>query len=381
MTIDELTTPMTVDEAKTAIYTAMATKGVKTTSWKTGAVVRTIVACVALVLAAFSRLQALIAAGGFLATAEGQWLTLVAHYVYGVTRSTGSFASGVVTFDNAGGGVYSGAAGDLVVRSGATDKTYRNTAAYSIGALATGVDVAFEAVELGSDSTAPAATIDELVTTLSGVTCTNVAALVGTDEETDVELRTRCAAKLGTLSPDGPADAYSYVARSTLRADGTPIGVTRVKTTPDGLGGVGVIVATGSGGVTGTEGDPATDLGAIAAAIWEQVEPLAVTATVASATAYPIAVTYELWVRASGGLTAGQIGEEVEAALTAYLAAVPIGGDGGFVRLSALEAVVGSVRPDTTRVTLTLPGGDTALLVASAPVAGTVTATAIHIGS
>lgn len=381
MTLDELTTPMTVDEAKTAIYDALAAKGVRTTSWKPGAVVRTIVACVAIVLAAFSRLQAMIAEGGFLETAEGVWLDQVAYYVYGVTRSPGSFASGTLTFDNAGGGVYSGGIGDLVVRSSTTDKTYRNTEPFTIGALATGVEIAFSAVELGSDSTAPAGTIDELVTTLSGVTVTNAAALVGTDEESDVDLRTRCAAKLGVLSPRGAADAYEYVARSAVAADGTPIGVTRVRTIPDGVGGVDVYVATASGGVTGTDTDPDTDLGAVAAAIWESCEPLAVEATVQSASALTIAVTYELWVRGRDGARAVDIEPLVADALAEYLSQVPIGGDGGYVRQSAIEAVIGSVRDDVTRVVVTVPSGDLALLLANAPVLGTVTATAIHVGS
>ena len=57
--------------------------------------------------------------------------------MYGVERSPGTFASGTLTFDNAGGGVYSGGIGDLIVRSSTTNKTYRNTEAFTIGALAT----------------------------------------------------------------------------------------------------------------------------------------------------------------------------------------------------------------------------------------------------
>jgi phage-related baseplate assembly protein len=116
------------------------------------------------------------------------------------------------------------------------------------------------------------------------VTVTNAAAFVGTDEETDVDLKVRCVAKLGSLSPNGARDAYNFIARSATRADGSPIGITRVRTIPDGIGGVDVYLATPSGGVTGTSGDPLTDLGAVAAAIWETTEPLAVEATVASAT-------------------------------------------------------------------------------------------------
>jgi phage-related baseplate assembly protein len=380
-TLAELTTPMTADEAKASIYAGLAASGVRTTAWKPGATVRTIIAVLALVLAAFSRLQANLAKGGFLETATGQWLTLVAYYVYGTTRSPGTFASGVVTFDNAGGGVYTGGIGDLVVRSSATNKTFRNTASFTIGALATGVQIPFAAVELGSASTAPALTIDELVTTLSGVACSNALALVGTDEETDIDLRTRCSAKLGSLSPRGAKDAYQYVARSAKRADGTPIGITRVSALSDGSGGVDVYLATASGGVTGDAFDPLTDLGAVAADIWTQAEPLAVTAVVQSASIVTIPVTYEWWVRGADGPRVVDLEELPPIDLAAYLSQVPIGGDGGFVRVSALAAVIGGARSDTTRVVITVPAADVAIAIDEAPALGAVTATAVHVGA
>src|SRR5690606_22967724 len=134
-TLEELTTPLTREEIEEAIYSTLAAKGVRTTSWKSGGVARTIITGTSIVLSAFSRLQALIAKGGFLDIAEDEWLTLVARHVYGVERIEGTFASGEVTLTNTGGGVFAGDAGDLVFScsSGpAEGKTYRNTAAYSL---------------------------------------------------------------------------------------------------------------------------------------------------------------------------------------------------------------------------------------------------------
>ncbi len=383
--LDELSRPLTVEEIKTAIYDYIAAYGLTTTSWKPGAVVRTIIAALAFVLAAFSVLLSLVAKSGFLELSSGDWLTLVARYVYGVEKDLGSFATGYVTLNNAGGGVYSGDADDLVVYNPVTGKSYRNTTAFAIGALETGVVVPIQAVELGTGSTSAAGEITGMETALAGVTCTNAAAVVGTDPETDAALRARCVESTAAASPNGPRDAYSYFAKTAKRSDGSSIGVTRVNPVPDGVGGIDVYVATSSGGVTGTAGDPNTDLGAVADAIHENAEPLGITPTVQSATPLAIAVTYELWLLSTTGLTTTQVEDLVEAALVAFMATAPIGGyviapATGKVYVSAIRAAIASALPSGSlvRVDVTLPAADVDVAAAEAPVLGTVTATAIH---
>ena len=380
----ELITPMTVAEASETIYAALAARGVKTTGWKPGAVVRTIVAALAIILAAFSRMQAAIAKSGFLDTAEGAWLTLLAFYVYSVTRDEGSFATGVVTCVNSTGSIYSGDPGDLVFINTASGKTYRNTEVFTIGSMST-VDIAIEAIEIGSDSTSLAGEIDDLVTTLNGVSVSNAADVIGSDAESDALLRLRCRESLGILSPNGPRDAYAYVARTTKRLVGSSIGVTRCVVIPDGYGNVDVYLATASGGVTGTVGDTSTDLGVIDEAIQLQVVPEAVTATVQSATSLTVAVTYELWVRDTIGLTATQVEDAVNDALSAAISDVPIGGEviapaAGKVYIDTLEAAIDGALPAGSIVkrTITVPAADVAVATNEAPVAGTMTATAIH---
>ncbi len=387
-TLSELTTPLTSDAIKTAIYQAMTARGLVTTSWKPGAVVRTIVAAVAIVIAAFSKLVALIASNGFLELAEDAWLEIKAREDYGVEKDAGSFATGYVTLSNAGGGVYSGDPDDLLFTNPTTGKSYRNTAAYSIGALQTGVIVPIRAVELGAASTSAAGTITQMETPLLGVTCTNAAAVVGTDPETDAALRARAREKTGALSPNGPVDAYAYFAKSATRADGSSVGVTRVNAIPDGFGGVAVFVATATGTITGTANDPNTDLGAVSDAIWKNVAPLAVTPAVQAATAKTIAVTYELWVREAASLTAAQIEALVGTAIATHLASVPIGGDVipsqvGRVYVSAIRTAIGAVLPAGTliRVDVTLPAADVDCIASDAPIAGTITATAVHLVS
>lgn len=381
-TLAELTTPLTRTEIEDAIYAAVEALGAKTTSWKPGAIARTIIAGAAIVLAAFSTLQARIAESGFLALATGDWLTIVAREVFGVERNTGTFAAGNVTLDNTGGGLFTPGIGDVIFLNSTTGKTYRNTAAFVLNPFQLGLSVPVEAVEIGADSTAGPADIDAFVTVLLAVTVTNPTAIVGQDPETDPALRERCLAKTGTLSPNGPADAYRYVALSAVTTAGTPAGVTRVRTIPDGAGLVDVYVATATGPVTGTIGNPATPLGAVDEAIQTQVVPLAVTAVVQSAVAATIAVTYSLWVKNTIGLTTPQIIARVTSALTLFLSEQPIGGSRkvpgpGFVFVEQLEGVIAEAvgSANLVDVQVTVPAADVPIAINEAPVLGTVTPT------
>ena len=381
-TLAELTTPLTKAEIKQAIYDAIEARGVATTSWKPGAVVRTIIAGIAIVLVGFSTLQQLIAEGGFLDLAEGDFLELLALQVYNVVKNNGTFAAGNVVLDNTGGGTFIVAIGDLIVLNSTSGKTYRNTAGFTLDPFETGEIVPVQAIEIGAASSSAATKIDALETVLTGVTVTNLAALIGLDAETDAALRVRCLAKTGVLSPNGPSDAYRFLALSATTDDGTPAAVTRVTTTPDGEGNVSVLVATAIGTVTGSIGDTTTPLGAVDEAIQTQAVPLAVTATVTSATALEIVITYELWVRATIGQTAAQLITTIEAALILFMSTQPIGGSrkvpgGGFVFLDAIEGVIAEAVGTTNLidVQVTVPAGDTAVASTEAPVAGLVTPT------
>jgi len=385
-TLSELTTPLTTAEVQQAIYDAIEARGVATTSWKPGAIARTIIAGVAIVLSSFSILQARIAESGFLDKAEDDWLTLVARFVYNVERSTGSFASGIVTLDNTGAGVFVVAVGDLTVSNSTTGKAYRNTAGFSLAAFETGKLVPVQAVEIGSDSTSPIGFIDTLVTVLLNVTVTNAAALVGADPDTDPQLRSKCLAKTGTLSPNGAADAYRFVAFEATKDDGTPVGITRLTAVPDGTGDVIVYVASATGPVTGSIGDTTTDLGAVDDAIQTQVVPLAVTATTVSATALAVHVSYVVWVRGTSGKTAVEMEAEIDLALTNFMSVQPIGGSrkvpgGGFVFKQAIESVVAEVVGTTDLIdkAISVPAADTAVGTTEAPVIGTIASTVIFV--
>lgn len=376
--LDDLTKPLTAAEVRESIYTVIGILGVNTTTWKPGAVLRTLIYAASIVIAALSSLIAVVTRGGFLSTSEEEWAELNAKEVYGETRLAETFATGEVTLVNGGGGIYSGAAGDLTVKNEVTGALYRNTGAYSLGSLATET-IPISAIEAGSASNAAPGEITLLVTTLLDVTCSNASAVVGQDAETIPNLKSRCLDKLGALSPNGPEDAYSYFAKSATREDGSAIGVTRVRAEPDLLGGIDLYLASASGAV-----DPA-DVTIIDELLQQNVVPIPVTLRTHSATEVTVPITYQVWLPQSSALTTTQVEDAIEAELVAFFAAEPIAGrkigmTTGIWK-SAIEDVIGRARDSLGvpmgifRRTVTLPAGDVALSVSEVAVLGAITAT------
>lgn len=385
-TLDELTTPLTVDQVRSSIYSVCAAVGLSTTTWKPGAWPRTVITGVSILGAAWSTLNAKLARMRFLDYAEGDWLTLKALHDYAVTKQTATFATGKITLVNSSGGVYNLNPRDLIIHNPTTKKTYRNTQAIALAALSTLTDVPIIAEEAGAASTSAPNTITAFTTPLNGVTVTNPVSVVGLDAESDPSLRTKCSEKLGSVSPNGPWDAYTYQAKNAKRADGTSIGVTRVRVSKDGLGNVTVYIATATGAVSGSSSDVNTDLGAVHDALQRKATPLAITENTVSASALAIAVTYQLWMYNTPSLTNQQVIDLVAARLTEFMSAEPIGGDvigvdSGKVFQSAIAAAIGSTRTAAGvqlpifKVVVTVPTGDTTLSLGQVPVLGSVTPT------
>jgi phage-related baseplate assembly protein len=374
-TLEQLTTPLTRKEVQASIYSVLATLGVNTASWKPGAVVRTAIVGASVVMAAFSTLMADIARAGFLETSEGPWLTLVARHVYGVERIVATFATGQVTLTNPSGGTFAFDPGDLIVANTVTGVTYRNVAAFTLGAVSS-VTADIVATAAGTGSNADPHEITTLTTTLiGGVTVDNAIGLTALDEESDAALRLRCAERLGALSPLGPWDAYAYAVRNAKRSDGSPIAVNRIRVTKDGYGNVYVYVASADGLVT------TDDLAIAATAVDLWATPQAITSHVVAATPKLINVTAEVWVYNTSGLTDEGIEDAIGDRLTAFFASQPVGGnvigsDSGKVFADAVRAAVAAaVAPHTFHVDLTAPGSDTLLLPNEVATRGTVTIT------
>jgi len=361
LTLEDLTTPLTVEEVTTSMYDVLGALGVNTTNWKPGAVVRTIIAVAAIGVAALSALIAKIARAGWLEYAEKDWLTLVARHVFGVERPTATFAQGLVNLVNGGGGVFDWGPGDLIVKNSTTGKTYRNTQTLHLGSLATLSNVAIIAVELGSDSSSNPGAIDSFETAAIGVSVTNPTSVIGLDDASDPALRTLCLEKRSSLSPNGPRDAYAFFARTARTPDGVSCGVTRVHVTKtSSIGKVTVTVGSDSGGISGVVTDPATPLGAIDFAIRTNVVPDGVTVVVESAAVGLVNVAYLAYMYSTANLSAAAVQELIATKLKAFCQTQPLGGNvigtaHGKVFVEAIKAAILSVRPEIFHVQLFSP--------------------------
>jgi len=242
--------------------------------------------------------------------------------------------------------------------------TYRNTTggtlAAKVGATPGSLVVTVVADELGTDSNASAGEIDDLVTTLLRVTCTNAAAAIGTDEQDEAVTRVQCRERLGRLSPNGPKEAYNDVARDSALTGSTA--VTRVRSYADSdTGDVTVYLASGGGAL------PEPDRVLVEDAILEWATPLCITPTVLSCTAVTVHVTYTLWIYKSCNATEAEIQAAVSSALSTMFSQRPIGGDiiapatTGALYRSMVESTIRSVYPQAFRVSVATPSGDTAL--------------------
>lgn len=362
--IDDLITPLTKAQVEATILDLLVAVGIPATSWSKKGTARTIIGVLAVIIAGFTVLMAAAIRGTILKYATSVWLTVLAKYVYGVERTAATFASTNVTLINAGGGDYSWGPGELIVQNSTTGKTYQNTALVALGPLSS-TTAAVRAIEVGAASSASAGEIDTLVTTALGVTCTNVSAAIGQDEQSDDELRQDCEDARGALSPFGTRAAYSYFAKhvpggaALTRADGTAIGVNRVQPVAT-AGTVAVYVATASGDVAGSATTPGDDLYLVAQSIYEHAAPLGVTVTTDNATVVDVVALYAVYANVNSGRTEAEIKNAVDDALTGWSATYPIGGltingTDYYMFLSKLRGIIASADEAIVKVELTLP--------------------------
>lgn len=307
------------------------------------------------------------------------WLKVLADQVYGVTVPEATYASTTtMVLTNNGGGFYPDIEpNELTFRSSLSGKTYHNTTGGTLNSgPGTTLTLTIEADEAGSESSAGAGEIDEMVTTLLGVTCSNTAAAVGQDEQDPDTTVQQCRDKLGSFSVEGPKEAYSFVAKDPSRTGTNGITRSRVFSDSD-TGDVTVILAGPSGPISG----PDLALAEIAIAKW--ATPLCITPTVESASGVAQGITYRLWIYKAVNMTVAEIEATVQSALETMIRTRPIGGDiiepdttGKLYRDLIRTTIARAFAPGLAfRVEVDLPATDPGLANNEVTTLGTVTAT------
>jgi hypothetical protein len=371
-----------VKETKAAIYdTAIGIAkavGLPVSTWQAGDPTRSLYHLESEVLSKVEDVVVGYIESGFLDYASGDWLKIVAKQGFNVDVPAATFATTEVVLTNSGGGVFQIDAGDLTLKNTLSGKTYRNTTGGTLPAKVGSVNgtltITVVAEEAGAASSAGSGEIDDLVTTLLKVTCSNPTAAVGTDEQAESVTRQQCRDKLGNLSPNGPRDIYSYVAKTPALVGTTAVTRTRVFSSSDS-GDVTLYIA----GPSGAVGE--SDRALVETGIATHATPLCVSVSVVAAIELAVPITYELWLYKSSGETASSAAAKVQAALGAMFATRPIGGDlippatTGKIYKSMIESVIRSTFPDAFRVVVTAPASDVTMANNQVAVLSTVTPT------
>lgn len=322
------------------------------------------------------------------------FLSALGEGTYDTTREEQTFASGFVTFVNAGPGARVLSPFGLIYTW--TDNsppnpppTYTNVddpAIYIAGSVTvpagTSLTIPLQAQVAGSAASCPSASLS-LTTSLLGCSGTNAAPVTGNDREDRDTYIARCRQEKARLSLGGPADAYAYLAAKNL--DGTPLlnagtppvptGITRVQVTQDSATGiVNAYYASASGPAIADDVTAANqNISVEAFAV-----PGAITFSGFAASTVSIHVAGTAKIKARIGVTAAAVAQAIVAALTKNGKTIPIGGvdqiaGAGVVYTVDLQAFARSGFQGLYDVVVTTPGGPTtAIPVGNVPVISSV---------
>jgi len=318
LSLQQLLTPKTEEEALDELLTFLGSIGFNATSWQTGSKARHIVQLLARLRSSFSNTTLLITKGRYNDTAEGAWLHLFSRSHYNnevVPAQTARIR--IQLNDTNDVGPFSVPASDSIAKD-EHGVTYRNIASIS---LPEGGDILvdYEAESPGALNERPASV--SLVTPMAGVTVTlNTVIRPGADQESDTRLRDRNRSKWSTLSQAAPGDAYR-----TWAMEASP-SVTRVwvdDLNPRGPGSIDVIIAGAGGALPGAVADTVLDyINGGVDGVYRR--PLSANLDVVSATNYTVNVTGTLYSYGSYDLAA--VRTAAHAAVNTYISTVAVGG-------------------------------------------------------
>jgi hypothetical protein len=302
------------------------------------------------------------------------WIRLLASSVFNVQAIPSSFASGGWTGTNTtAGNLGPFGVGQLKFYNLDTNKTYTNASAVTFVPGAN-PPTTIVADGIGSGSNAAPGRI-ALLTTVLGLSGSNALGLFGIDAETAPALAARCRLKYYALSPNGPSQAYQYVALTPSLNGG--LSINRVAISPSSTTGLVTMLIASPAGPPANVGDPA----ALQAVLYTLVVPDTVKLLVAGAAAHAIDVTWRTYYHASANVVPATEVANGTAALAAAFATFPIGGDAivpgnGFVFVDRLIAVLAVACPKAFQIVVTLPAANEAIAANEVPTLGVSTGTA-----
>lgn len=330
-TITDLLSTQTQDQIRASLVNALVQLGIRADLWRKGGGYSLILTVVAAFLAAFQRLVVQTVGFGFLPTAAGGWLTLLAFYVYGVTRPQATFATGQVTLTNTGGGTFNYDPGQVTVLNSTTKATYTNAEPIALAPLsAQTLDV--QAVDPGSGGNAAPGQIDSLQTTMLLVTVTNALAVLGSDALLDADLRTMCLNSLGAQSVRGPRNVYAFAAQVAVSpTTGLPVNVNRTaRSISSHTGQVTVWCAAPQGAPTSDDLEGVSD--SIENGVpglnppFSGARPDGVTVFVNPVTTVPYSAPLIVWAQALPGLAESDLEATIASELDDLFRTYPVGG-------------------------------------------------------
>jgi len=359
--IAQLLTAPTQPQIRAMLVTLLVGLNVPADKWRKGGSLSTILTVASIILNGTAILVAQAINGFFLPLARGQGLVNLAFYLYGVTAPQPTQATGQFTFVNSGSGVFAGpsyAAGQVIVEDPATGQTYVTTDNLNIGAFGSGTasqTVGIKCQQFGTIGNANPGDIDEIVTTMVGVTGSNPSPVIGSDGLSDAALRSLCLASLGARSVRGPRGAYQYAIQTATNAvTGAPVNINRWYISPASSSGTVTIYLASPTGVP-----DANDVAGVIANIQGigggvspagiplgGARPGGVTANTSAAATVNYTGTAVLSCSLPSGVTQAQLAAAAATSLAAFMSTYDIGGataqddanPGGFTGLLASAA-------------------------------------------
>ena len=266
--------------------------GIPAAQWRPGGVASSLLTAMSSLFAAvIAQLVSGPLSSPFLSICPVAFLPYLALYVYGIIVNQATYATGLYSLTNPGGGTYSVGTGQLVLANSFTGITYANTAPFTLGPETTLSSIPITATTIGSVGNAVAGpgagSVDTIVSTGifrgAAVTGVNPAPLLGADGDSPQTIRNKCTAAIAARSYKGPNGAYQNAVVTAVNASGLPVNINRwsIETDPT-TGFITVYLAAPSGVPTGA------DIAGVQANLNLIAQPQGITATAVSCTVVPI---------------------------------------------------------------------------------------------